>query len=327
MSLFQHSLKLTLATCSAAFLASFLGADYAITAGIIAILSVSDTRRTTLKLAYQRLLSALLALALGSFVFWLFGFHLWSLAPFLLLYTPLAYRFHLEIGITPSTVLVTHLLLEQSIAPALIANELLIFLIGTLNALPVILYMPDRQKELEAYHTQVETLLKEILNRFVFFLRQGDGRNEARTVTLLDQELRQALEVAYLDYSNHLIHKDSYHVDYFEMRKAQNDILKDMAQNINNCQLSLEESQILAELFQHVADQLSQFNPAQAIMAEIQTYLQQFRERPLPQSREEFETRAILLQLLKDLQTFVQLKVDFANHYPESQTIDPPKNK
>ncbi|WP_303978411.1 aromatic acid exporter family protein, partial [Streptococcus danieliae] len=38
MSLFQHSLKLTLATCSAAFLAGFLGADYAITAGIIAIL-------------------------------------------------------------------------------------------------------------------------------------------------------------------------------------------------------------------------------------------------------------------------------------------------
>ncbi|MBF0844793.1 aromatic acid exporter family protein, partial [Streptococcus danieliae] len=37
----------------------------------------------------------------------------------------------------------------------------------------------------------------------------------------------------------------------------------------------------------------------------------------LPQSREEFETRALLLQLLKDLQTFVQLKVDFANHYPE----------
>lgn len=317
MSLLQRTLKLTLATCLAAFLASFLGANYAITAGIIAILSVSDTRRTTFKLAYQRLLSALLALALGSLVFFLLGFHLLSLAPFLLLYIPLAYRFHLEIGITPSTVLVTHLLLEESIAPTLLANEVLIFLIGTLSALLVILYMPDRQKELETYHSQVENLLKGILKRFVFFLRQGDGRNDAKLVKELDLELRQALEIAYLDYSDQLLQKDSYHVDYFEMRQAQNYILKDMAQNINNCQLSLEESHILAELFQHVADQLSQLNPADSLINEIQTYLENFRKRPLPQSRQEFETRAILLQLLKDLQQFVQLKVEFASQYPE----------
>lgn len=320
MSLLQRTLKLTLATCLAAFLASFLGANYAITAGIIAILSVSDTRRTTFKLAYQRLLSALLALALGSLVFFLLGFHLLSLAPFLLLYIPLAYHFHLEIGITPSTVLVTHLLLEESIAPTLLANEVLIFLIGTLSALLVILYMPDRQKELETYHTQVENLLKGILKRFVFFLRQGDGRNDAKLVKELDLELRQALEIAYLDYSDQLLQKDSYHVDYFEMRQAQNYILKDMAQNINNCQLSLEESHILAELFQHVADQLSQLNPADSLINEIQTYLETFRKRPLPQSRQEFETRAILLQLLKDLQQFVQLKVDFASQYPEQVT-------
>ncbi len=37
-----------------------------------------------------------------------------------------------------------------------------------------------------------------------------------------------------------------------------------------------------------------------------------FRERPLsPKTREEFETRATLLQLLRDLETFIQVKVDF----------------
>ncbi|MBG9367742.1 aromatic acid exporter family protein [Streptococcus sp. NLN64] len=317
MPLFQRTLKLTLATCLAAFLASFLGANYAITAGIIAILSVSETRRTTFKLAYQRFLSSLLALILGGLVFSFLGFHIWSLAPFLLLYIPLAYRFRLEIGITPSTVLVTHLLLEQSIAPSLLANEILIFLIGSLSALLVILYIPDRQQELDHYHDQVEELLRSILNRFVYFLRSGDGRNDAKLVRTLDDELHQALEIAYLDQSDQILNKNYYHVAYFEMRQAQNYILQDMARNINSCQLSVQESQILADLFQDVADQLSQLNPAQDLLDQIENYLETFRKRPLPQSREEFETRAVLLQLLKDLQQFVQLKVDFASQYPK----------
>jgi integral membrane protein len=43
--------------------------------------------------------------------------------------------------------------------------------------------------------------------------------------------------------------------------------------------------------------------------------LEQFRERPLPQTRREFEKRAQLYQLLRDLKRFVQLKVDFFQTY------------
>ena len=42
MPLFQRTIKLTLATCLAAALAYALGLTYAISAGVIAILSISD---------------------------------------------------------------------------------------------------------------------------------------------------------------------------------------------------------------------------------------------------------------------------------------------
>ena len=48
MPLFQRTIKLTLATCLAAALAYALGLTYAISAGVIAILSISDTRRSTI---------------------------------------------------------------------------------------------------------------------------------------------------------------------------------------------------------------------------------------------------------------------------------------
>ena len=72
MPLFQRTIKLTLATCLAAALAYALGLTYAISAGVIAVLSISDTRRSTIKQAYQRFMSTLLALAIGSLAFFLF---------------------------------------------------------------------------------------------------------------------------------------------------------------------------------------------------------------------------------------------------------------
>lgn len=311
MPLFQRTIKLALATCLAAALASTLGLTYAISAGIIAILSVSDTRRSTLRLAYNRLMSTLLALTIGSLSFLIFGFNLWALGLYIMIYVPLAYLWGWEIGITPSTVLVTHLLLEHSTSLALLGNEITVFLIGTFFALMANLYMPSRQNDIDHYHEQVEELLRKILLRFEHFLKTGDGSNDATLIKELDKILQQALDLVYLDHSNHLFHQTNYHIHYFEMRKRQNHILRDMAQNVNHCQLAASESLILAKLFSKTALQLSQENPAHDLLDEIENYLKNFRERTLPKTREEFETRATLLQLLRDLETFIQLKVEF----------------
>ena len=236
MPLFQRTIKLTLATCLAAALAYALGLTYAISAGVIAILSVSDTRRSTIKQAYQRFMSTLLALVIGSLAFSFFGFNLWALGVFIALYAPCAFLMGWQIGITPSTVLVTHLLIEQSTSWGLLLNELALFLIGTSFALLANLYMPSNQAAINHYHDVVEDQLKKILCRFAELLGKGDGRNDARLIKELDGILKDALNLVYLDHSNHLFHQTNYHIHYFEMRKRQNDILRDMAENVNRCQ-------------------------------------------------------------------------------------------
>ena len=64
MPLFQRTIKLTLATCLAAALAYALGLTYAISAGVIAILSIFDSRFRPIQQACQRFISAFLALAI-----------------------------------------------------------------------------------------------------------------------------------------------------------------------------------------------------------------------------------------------------------------------
>ncbi|HEM5286216.1 TPA: aromatic acid exporter family protein [Streptococcus suis] len=319
MSLSLRTIKLIFATVLAIYLATALGLSYATAAGIIAILSVLDTRKSSFKMARNRLFSTLLALTIAVLTFALFGFGIWTLGIYLALYVPLAYRFNWEAGIAPSTVLVTHLLLEQDISLIFLGNELALFLIGAGLALLFNLYMPSQEKKIQAYHDQVEDLLKQILLRFEAFLLNGDGRNETELITQLDQTLEQALKVVYLDRHNQLFQQTNYQVHYFEMRAAQNKILRTMAGNINKCLLEGRENVILSSLFERAAQQLSRENSAKELLLDIELFHATFRERPLPQTREEFETRATLFQLLHDMEAFIRLKVDFYEVYKDQE--------
>ncbi|MHC3755678.1 aromatic acid exporter family protein [Streptococcus suis] len=319
MSLSLRTIKLIFATVLAIYLATALGLSYATAAGIIAILSVLDTRKSSFKMARNRLFSTLLALTIAVLTFTLFGFGIWTLGIYLALYVPLAYRFNWEAGIAPSTVLVTHLLLEQDISLIFLGNELTLFLIGAGLALFFNLYMPSQEKKIEAYHDQVEDLLKQILLRFEAFLLNGDGRNEAELITQLDKTLDEALKVVYLDRHNQLFQQTNYQVHYFEMRAAQNKILRTMAGNINKCLLEGRENVILSSLFERTAQQLSRENSAKELLLDIELFHATFRERPLPQTREEFETRATLFQLLHDMEAFIRLKVDFYEVYKDQE--------
>lgn len=319
MSLSLRTIKLIFATVLAIYLATALGLSYATAAGIIAILSVLDTRKSSFKMARNRLFSTLLALTIAVLTFALFGFGIWTLGIYLALYVPLAYHFNWEAGIAPSTVLVTHLLLEQDISLAFLRNELTLFLIGAGLALLFNLYMPSQEKKIQAYHDQVEDLLKQILLRFEAFLLNGDGRNKAELITQLDQTLDEALKVVYLDRHNQLFQQTNYQVHYFEMRAAQNKILRTMAGNINKCLLEGRENVILSSLFERAAQQLSRENSAKELLLDIELFHATFRERPLPQTREEFETRATLFQLLHDMEAFIRLKVDFYEVYKDQE--------
>lgn len=315
MSLFQRTIKLVLATSLAFLLADQLGLAYASSAGVIALLSVLDTRRSSFKVARGRLLATLLALGLASGLFSSLGFSFLTFTLFLALYIPLLYRFQLEVGLAPSTVLVLHLLQEKNVSWSLLGNELALFLLGAGLALLINLYMPSKVRQIEAYHQRVEEGLRVILRQFQVFLQSGNGKNEGILIDRLEEEIEAALNLVYRDRHNQVFHQTNYQVHYFDMRMAQLQVLRRMALLVNDLNHQSEESQLLAQLFSQTADQLSEENSGQELMQAIDAYLTRFRQRDLPQTRAAFESRALLFQLLNDLRTFTQLKVAFCQTY------------
>lgn len=70
------SIKIALAAVIAIIIATRLGLLYAVSAGTIAILSIRNTKRETLKTAANRGLAFLCALGIGFLSFSAFGFNL-----------------------------------------------------------------------------------------------------------------------------------------------------------------------------------------------------------------------------------------------------------
>ncbi len=284
-------------------------------AAIIAILSVMDTKKVSLAATGQRLAAAVLALVIGMGIFAIFGFDVMSFGLYLLCYIPLAYLLKVDIGVAPSTVLVIHLWTQQQLTFNLFVNELLLVTIGAGVAILLNWYMPSYRQEIERVREEIEDKMREVLLKMSGFLTIGDGKNDGEVLQLLKEKLSEAREYVRLEAENHLTKEVTYDYQYFEMRRDQSKLLEIMATNLNEFRWDGEEMAILSEMFKQTAQQLAEQNTASQLIDDIEELLEQFRERPLPQTRCEFEKRAQLYQLLRDLKRFVQLKVDFFQTY------------
>lgn len=284
-------------------------------AAIIAILSVMDTKKVSLAATGQRLAAAVLALVIGMGIFAVFGFDVISFGLYLLCYIPLAYLLKVDIGVAPSTVLVIHLWTQQQLTFELFVNELLLVTIGAGVAILLNWYMPSYRQEIERVREEIEDKMREVLLKMSGFLTIGNGKNDGEVLQLLKEKLSEAREYVRLEAENHLTKEVTYDYQYFEMRRDQSKLLEIMAANLNEFRWDGEEMAILSEMFKQTAQQLTEQNTASQLIDDIEDLLEQFRERPLPQTRREFEKRAQLYQLLRDLKRFVQLKVDFFQTY------------
>lgn len=307
-------LKIVGATGLAVALAHYLGLDNASSAGIIAMLSVLDTRKSSLRIAWQRLMSTVVALVLGVLSFSVLGFQLSAFLLYLTAFVAFAYRFDFKPAIAPCSVLVTHLWLSRDLSLPFLGNEALLMMLGTGMAILLHTYMPSRQESIIAARSNIESQLKEQLLLLSALLRQEQEVTRNRLEDL-EALIAESKKTVYQERDNQLFSQTDYDLHYLDMRQDQVQLLNIMSHNLESCHLATIEAKLLASLFELTADQLSESNPATYLLQDIEAMLKQFRERDLPKTREEFETRAILFQLLTDLTRFIQLKIDFYQEY------------
>ena len=313
MTVSLRTIKIAFATTIAILLAQAFKLDYSVSAGVIAILSVLDTKKSSVTIAFQRIGSTILALGVATILFQLVGFTTLVFGLYLLIYIPLAYKLKVEVGIAPCSVLVSHLLLEQSTSISWLTNEFLLMIIGAGIAILFNLYMPSKENQLNQLRDEIEEKMKHVLIGFDSILRKG-STNEKVEILLkeLYTDLKNAEKMAYTEYNNQLFSQnEDYMLQYFDMRQQQVKILAEMSTDLSNCFLPTKQNVVLAHLFHQTANQLHESNPVVDLKKDIYSLLNEFRNSELPKTREEFENRATLFILLTDFTRFIQIKKEF----------------
>ncbi|WP_035051996.1 aromatic acid exporter family protein [Carnobacterium pleistocenium] len=313
MTVSLRAIKIALATTIAILIAQAFQLEYSVSAGVVAILSVLDTKKSSVTTALQRIGSTILALGIATILFQLVGFNTIVFGLYLLIYIPIAYKLNVEAGIAPCSVLVSHLLLEQSTSITWLVNELSLMVIGVGIAILFNLYMPSKENQLIQLKDEIEEKMKHVLMNFAVVLEKGYSNDQVELfIKELSAELKTAEKMAYLESNNQLLSpNDDYMIQYIDMRQQQAKILTEMSVDISVCSIPTKQNNTLARLFQQTANQLHESNPAIDLMKDLETMLNDFRNSDLPKTRSEFENRAALFVLLNDFSRFIQIKKDF----------------
>lgn len=302
--------KIAVGCCLAVFLAELIGLRTPTSAGIITLLSIQNTKRETLSVAGRRLLAFSTAVPLAWLIFSGLGFHVLSFGVFLFLFTFLCYAVGLESGVSMSTVLVTHFWGAGTVSLPLILNELLLLCIGMGVGVLVNLYMPRSLAAIKRDQAEIDGDMQKVIRDMAAILAGGQGEKPA--FQSLRKKTEKALERAYDNMNNTLATDMRYYVQYLDMRRSQCALLERIYGSVARLRFLPAQAQVVADFMEDIANSFHEYNNATALQERWTALRQGFKAGPLPITREEFESRAILFQIAQDLDYLLLAKHTFA---------------
>lgn len=312
MKIGLRTVKTAVAAGLSMFLAQQIGLLYAPAAGIIAILSVGNTKKTSLFTGIGRLVSLAIATLLAFVSFHLLGFGPLGFVLFLFLFIPTAVYFKLTDGIVVNSVLVTHYMMERSFAWPLIGNAFLLMSIGIGFALLFNLYMPDGERALKERQQVVEETFKSLLKDMSIALTEKEKATLPQVCQTLLGDIKQGKQQAMVHSENQWRGEASYYEEYFTMRQSQARLLLEMVDLLQLFWVEEAYTNAFQELLSFTAESFHENNDGKEILAKIAALYEDYRQKPLPQTRAEFENRAQLFQFLQTFKSFIEIKADFS---------------
>lgn len=307
-----RTLKTGVGSVISMIIAEKFGLEYAVSAGIITILSIQSTKRQSAQMAFKRIQACILALGISFILFKLIGYYYIIFGAFLLIFIPLTVKFKLQEGIVVSSVLVTHLIVQKSVSIFWIGNELALMIIGVGVALLLNLYMPNIESKIKEDQIYIENVMKAILLNMANALEKHNvSIKQEELFSRLNKRIEATEQRAYKNLNNYFLLDVSYYVHYIDMRKNQFHTMKRMREHFQHFFMTYEQTIMISEFTVKVAKSIYEENTAENLLNDVNKLRKSFKEMELPSTRDEFENRAMLFQFLNDMEEFLKIKNEF----------------
>lgn len=306
-----RTIKTALGTTLAIVLAQLLGLENFPSAGIITILCIKATKKKSLQASVSRIIACLIAMGYSTLLFETIGYNAYTIGIILLLFIPTTVAFKVNEGIVTSSVIILHLYSSGGITLSVLVNETILIIIGVGVALIMNLYMPSVEHKLKVYQQKIEANFSTILMEIVKYVRDNDYTWDGKELTETSKWLAEAKSLAFRDVENHFLREQNYYYRYFDMREKQFEIIERILPLVTNIPSIVKQSDILADFIRELAENVHPQNTAIIYLKKLEKMEKRFREMKLPVTREEFESRAALLQLMREMERYLLLKHSF----------------
>lgn len=317
MKIGYRTIKTAIGTPIAISIAQLLGLTNVVSAGILTILCIQPSRMKSVEGAWQRFSACLLAIIFAIAFFELFGYNAFAVGLLILLFIPTTVFLNIEQGIMTSCVIMLNLFAKGNIEFLFIKEQVLLIIIGIGTGLLINLYMPDLDKHLKRHQKDLERQFQTILQEIAAYIRDENLDWDGKEITSAEKTLDKALHLVELDRDNHPLRDTHSYYNYFNMRKKQFELLEQMLPLVVQLPKKDTVSELIATYFDKLAEAVHPGNTAILFLDELKQLHDQIKEKKLPETQEEFETRSNLFQLLQEIEDYLILK----NRFKKSDVI------
>lgn len=316
------SLKIGIGASAAYFIAEILGLDFASSAGIITLLTLQTTKWETFRLSIRRLITFFLTFALCWVLFhmlrtsWLdYGIYLFFLV---FLCEFLGWRS----AISVNAVIATHFLSTHNFTFEFMVNELLLVVIGITLAIVLNLFHINNVHEMGIIKSMryVEHQMKQILMELSGYLKhQSMGQHVWDDIIKLEDELGKFLDLAHEYQNNTFVSHPEYYINYFRMRLEQCGALHNLHKEMRRISNLPKQAEIVSDYILDMCEHVTEMNDPKKQIEQLEAVTDNMKNQPLPQTTEEFESRALLYHVLMELEDFLLYKKRFVESIDEEQ--------
>ena len=318
MRLLHTAIKMTIVGVLASLLASLLSVNYSITAGIIAILCINLNKRDSLTMSGKRLVGVLFGLILSTLLFLAFGYNFIVFSIFIFIYAYSSWVLKVPEGIVPGLVLVSHLLSEGIFSFPVLLNAVYIMLIAVgISTIFNILYPTISEKELNRHVDSIDQLIRDHLYMLSLLLKDPAYKEEYyRHFQMLDRKISNLIDQVEIVDKDVLFMNDHSYLSYFHMRKEQASYIRHMYQQALKISTVHPFAEDISVFVLELSFDIGIYNRAITQLRKLDLMQKKYKTSELPKSRDEFETRSSLYQILNEIESLLMVKISFHHQFP-----------
>lgn len=312
-----NTAKTAIAAIVSILLATLLELDFAISAGIVTILTIQPTKKETIKTALGRLYAFIIAMVIAYASFHMLGVTVEAYFLYLVVFIFICQICEWHSAIAMDSVLISHFLTFGNMKFDGICNEIAIFAVGVGIGIFANLHLRKRVNYIEKLKAGTDEQIIQILFRMSErILIQDKSDYNGDCFSSLKKQILQAKNVAEENFNNQFGSGDIYDMEYIKMREEQIQVLYEMYKNVRAIRTIPTTAEKISAFLREMSEVYHRNNTGKELRKGFLELDASMKSKPLPIERSEFEDRAKLYGLLRSMEEFIQIKIEFSEKYP-----------